>query len=275
MVRIAGFIKVNALLSCLTGLRIGGTPGGTEIGGVENVVIKDPFTQEPYIPGSSLKGAMRSKYELYRDLPLSTKLKMSIHLCDNIDCDVCIVFGRQPELVEKQQSQESGEVQNILSLTRLRVSDSYATDQTRNRWRVFGSIEVKGENALDRLTSKANPRWVERIPKDSEFEVNMSYLVFDGEGNNGKRDVERFKIVFEAMKLVEEDYLGGYGSRGYGRIKFKNIVFKVISPNHFSNPKDGVMKIPAEGYYETVDDVLTNIEDVKSQIMQFLKINSK
>lgn len=272
MVRLVGIVKLDSLLTCLTGLRIGGTAESIEIGGVENVVIKDPFTQEPYIPGSSLKGSMRSKYELFTNKPIDKKMR--IHLCGDINCDVCSVFGIQPERVGRQSEggQPNDVDRSLLSITRLRVSDSFATDETRRKWKVFGSVEVKGENALDRLTSKANPRWVERVPKDSEFEVKMSYFIFDGDGANAARDVERLKVVFEAMKLVEEDYLGGYGSRGYGRVKFKKIAFKVLAPTHFTNPNDGVKNIPQEGIYQTVDDVLINIEDIKFQVKKFLGI---
>lgn len=275
MVRLAGIVKVGSLLTCLTGLRIGGTAESIEIGGIENVVIKDPFTQEPYIPGSSLKGAMRSKYELFQNKPIDKKMR--IHLCGDIGCDVCSVFGTQPERVEEQSAPDEAKNvdRNLLSITRLRVSDSFATDETRRKWKVFGSVEVKGENALDRLTSKANPRWVERVPKDSEFEVKMSYFIFDGDGADAKKDVEHLKVVFEAMKLVEEDYLGGYGSRGYGRVKFNNIALKILAPSHFTNPNDGVKMIPPEGSYNSVDEVLTKFEEIKTHIRSFLQIDAQ
>lgn len=283
MVRIRGLIKIRSVLRCETGLRIGGTPGATEIGGVENVIVKDPLTQLPYIPGSSLKGAMRSKYELFSNAKLTDKLRVRLHVCGDLGCDICTVFGTLPELVTKAQSRQAaeGDAEGAIVLTRLRVADAHATDDTLNSWKVFGAIEVKGENALDRLTSKANPRWVERVPRGSEFDVRMSYFVFESESNDWKRDVERLRVVFESMKLVEEDYLGGYGSRGYGRVRFKDISLTVHSRAYFRNPKEGnaTMRLPEsqggekqkEAAFGSLDDVLEAFEQLRSKIIEHLK----
>ncbi len=255
-----GVIKIDFVLHCLTGLRIGGGAGGGEIGGVENIVIKDPLTQEPYIPGSSLKGAMRSRYELYRGLPLSDKLKVRMHLCDNLNCDVCVVFGRMPELL-KGVEQSSDQV---LNLTRLRVWDAFATAETRRNWNTFGSVEVKGENAIDRLTAAANPRPVERVVKGSEFECRMDFFVFDG-----GRDAERLRVVFEALKLVEEDYLGAYGSRGYGRVSFRDFRVRVLSRDYFANPAEPA-NVREVFRGDNLSDVLSRIGDVVNGVKSFL-----
>ena len=255
-----GVVKIDFLLHCLTGLRIGVGAGGREIGGVENIVIKDPLTQEPYVPGSSLKGAMRSRYELYTGLPLSDKLVVRMHLCGNLDCDVCVVFGRMPELVEEGAQQDG----QVLNLTRLRVWDAFATEDTRRNWAHLGSVEVKGENAIDRLTSRANPRQVERVVKGSEFECRMDFFIFDG-----GRDAERLRVVFEALKLVEEDYLGAYGSRGYGRVTFRDFRVRVLNREYFVNPAEPA-NVREVFRGKSLVDVLSKMGDVVHGVKSFL-----
>jgi CRISPR-associated protein Csm3 len=83
LVVLQGVVKIGFIMRCETGLRIGGVARGGEIGGVENIIVRDPFTQEPYVPGSSLKGAMRSRYELYKGL-----VGDKIHLCKDLNCEV-------------------------------------------------------------------------------------------------------------------------------------------------------------------------------------------
>jgi CRISPR-associated protein Csm3 len=256
-----GIVKIDFILHCLTGLRIGGTAGGREIGGVENIVIKDPLTQEPYIPGSSLKGAMRARYELYKGYSLSKKLTVQMHLCEDQNCEVCVVFGRMPEFVEGTQ-QQSG--QQILNLTRLRVWDAFATEDTKRRWSTFGSVEVKGENAIDRITGRANPRFVERIAKGSEFECKMGFFIFDD-----ARDVERLRVVFEALKFVEEDYLGAYGSRGYGRVSFRGLKVRVFNTDYFARPSEPA-NVREVFTGDSLSDVLSSINDVVYGVKTFL-----
>lgn len=261
-VRLRGLIKIEATLECLTGLRIGSGGAAAEIGGVENVVVKDPISQEPYIPGSSLKGAMRSHYELYTGKQLSTKLKTRMHICGSEDCDVCTVFGRTPDyLGDLSQT-------NFVSLTRLRVDDAYANEETREKWNRFGSVEVKYENSIDRLTSESNPRSVERIPRGSEFEVRMTYRIFDG-----ARDLNYLKAVFQSMKLVEEDYLGGYGSRGYGRIRFKAIKIKCLKPEYFEEPHNDANILIYHKQYDSLEDLIREFEQIKEILKQHLELN--
>lgn len=58
-----GKFIISGILECVTGTRIGGTQEKFEIGGIDNPVIKDPLTDLPYIPGSSLKGKLRHLLE--------------------------------------------------------------------------------------------------------------------------------------------------------------------------------------------------------------------
>jgi CRISPR-associated protein Csm3 len=258
LVELQGVVKIGFIMQCETGLRIGGVARGGEIGGVENIIVRDPFTQEPYVPGSSLKGAMRSRYELYKGL-----VGDKIHLCKNLNCEICTVFGRTPEALKGKEGEAEATSTDVINLTRLRVRDAFATDDTRRKWNIYGNVEVKGENAIDRLTSQANPRQVERIPKGSEFDCGMSFFIFDG-----SKDVERLGVIFTALKLVEEDYLGGYGSRGYGRVSFRDFRLTILNRNYFIEPIEKNMK--SLGLRGNLEKLFVELHDVEKDVKEFL-----
>jgi CRISPR-associated protein Csm3 len=264
-----GVLEIEMTMECLTGLRIGAGPEVMEIGGVENVVIRDPLTRLPYVPGSSLKGAMRAHYELFSTRPINHEVvkgpqKIRMHMCKDPDCEICRVFGRTPE---KLESGGAGQTQdNMIYATRLKVDDAYPAEETVKRWEAFltEGVEVKYENVLDRLTSRANPRAVERVPKGSEFRVTMSYKIFD------RADVENVDIIFQSLKLVEDDYLGGYGSRGYGRVRFKNISMRLKKREYYENCDDQNKIVIGSSPYSSLEDLLRDlvriINEVKAQL---------
>lgn len=212
--RFAGKYIIKADLRCITGLHIGGTDEGFEIGGMDNPVIKDPITGYPYIPGSSLKGKMRSLLEwAYGRVKFGVDKNenQTGKLCDCGTCDICIVFGCSAATSQKEP-------------TRLTVRDSFPKDSSVKAWEAnLGEkiyTEVKTENAIDRLTSEANPRSIERVPADSVFEVEILFDLYKND------DEQKLKKVFEGMALLEDSALGGGGSRGSGKIAFEN--FKII-----------------------------------------------
>ena len=264
-ISLKGVLEIEMIMECLTGLRIGGGPEVMEIGGVENVVIKDPLTRLPYVPGSSLKGAMRAHYELFSEEPINHEVvrgaqKIRIHLCGKPDCKICRVFGRTPE---KLESEGGGQVpDNMIYTTRLKVDDAYPTNDTIEKWKTFSpeGVEVKYENVLDRLTSRANPRGVERVPRGSEFRVTMSYKIFD------EKDVENVSVVFQSLKLVEDDYLGAYGSRGYGRVRFKNISMRLKKREYYERCDDGSKVIVGKETYSSLEELLKEIREIKDEI---------
>ncbi|HDI10619.1 MAG TPA: type III-A CRISPR-associated RAMP protein Csm3 [Euryarchaeota archaeon] len=212
-------------LVLLSGIHIGSPEAGFEIGSLDNPVIRDGYGRV-YIPGSSLKGKMRSLLErstfdisrIRDDDPERygwRKVGNSwIHICNNRDCIVCKVFGRPGE-------EESSEP------TRLIVCDLYPEvyfreDGLKSRDEISEEeeieTEIKGENVIDRLSSRATPRFPERVPAGTEFRFRMIFNLYDGD------DTEIIeKSLLKAMKLLEDDYLGGSGTRGYGRIKFSEI----------------------------------------------------
>jgi len=271
-----GVLEIEAVIHCVTGLRIGSGPEVMEIGGVENVVVRDPLTRLPYIPGSALKGAMRSHYELFSDKPINhvvvksgeKKLPIRIHLCGNPDCEICRVFGRTPEKIYEGDSQAD---ENMIYTTRLKVDDAYPTIETIEKWESFlpGGVEVKWENVLDRLTSQANPRQVERVPAGSEFNVKMSYKVFD------EKDVDNIRVVVRSMKLVEDDYLGGYGSRGYGRVRFKNISATLKKREYYDGCLDESKKVLGGKEFQSLEELMKSLNEIVQRIKNELGLTSK
>jgi CRISPR-associated protein Csm3 len=266
-----GVLEIEMVMECLTGLRIGAGPEAMEIGGAENLVVKDPLTRLPYVPGSSLKGAMRARYELFSTRPINHEVvkgpqRIRMHMCEDPDCEICRVFGRTPE---KLESREAGGAQdNMIYTTRLKIDDAYPTEETIGRWRDFSpeGVEVKWENVLDRLTSRANPRAVERVPRGSEFKITMSYKIFDQE------DVKNVVVIFQSLKLVEDDYLGGYGSRGYGRVRFKNITMRLKKREYYEKCDDNAKKIIGDKQYSSLEELLKNKEAVINEIRTQLSL---
>jgi CRISPR-associated protein Csm3 len=204
-----GNILIRGRILCKTGLHVGGVAETTEIGGTDSPVILDRLKKVPIIPGSSLKGKIRSllelEYGLYAD-------GGGVHSCDREDCPICLIFGRGAK-----EKVEAGP-------TRLIVRDASPTEDTEEKWKndedIFHGTEIKGENTINRITSMANPRFIERVPAGSEFNFEMIYSVYQ------KEDYDRLKMLFEGMCLLEDDYIGASGTRGYGKIKFKDLEFK-------------------------------------------------
>lgn len=197
-----GNIILRGKLECLTGLHIGGSKEKMEIGGVDSPVIRDPNTSFPYIPGSSLKGRMRALLAYALDKADQDPNPKSF----DPTCPLQRIFG------------SSHDDRNI-GPTRLIVRDSYPDTATVDMWRQLDSellyTEFKPENSVDRLTSKANPRFLERVVKGSVFDVEMVFGVYDG------GDVPYFSRVLEALRLLEHSALGKNVSRGYGQVAFK------------------------------------------------------
>ena len=206
--------KLSGKIVVKTGLHIGAGNDKVEIGGMDNPIIRNPFTHEPYIPGSSIKGKMRSLMEWKFD-----KLKDSggkVCSCGKPECEICRVFGSAN--MKSDETKDRGP-------TRLIVRDAVLAEEWKEKFRNGSSIvEEKNENSLNRITAEANPRPIERVVPGVEFDFEISYRVLDT-GDNGDLDNRYFKeVVLESLKLLQNDYLGGGGSRGNGQIEFKDLV---------------------------------------------------
>ncbi|MEM5947011.1 type III-A CRISPR-associated RAMP protein Csm3 [Spirochaetia bacterium 38H-sp] len=194
-----------------TGLHIGAGNENIEIGGMDNPVIRDPATKLPYIPGSSIKGKMRALLELLLISKEIVKNNGEHCKCGKADCKICRVFGAAVDN-KNNNSLYRGP-------TRLIMRDAYISEKFRNNFEAI-IIEEKNENKLNRITAAANPRPIERVVPGVEFDFELSYRVFDT-GDGGKTDEELFEtVVLAGLTLLQNDYLGGGGSRGNGRIEF-------------------------------------------------------
>lgn len=200
---------VRGQIEVVTGLRIGGSQETMEISGLDNPIIRNPANDEPYLPGSSIKGKLRMLSEWYfGQLPRGgdpTK--------PNVHSSTARVFG-----VPADKERESGP-------TRLIVRDAPLSQESRAAFKEGQTplTEVKTENSINRLTAMANPRPVERVVPGVKFDFELVYRILDT-GDGGAEDRDNFdKIVRTAMALLEADFLGSYGSRGCGQIRFLNL----------------------------------------------------
>jgi len=225
--KLIGKLVLEGDLHCVTGLHIGAGKGSLEIGGADNPVVKDAYGT-PYVPGSSLRGKLRSLLEQASGLAVPSELvylskrrgqEVRIHQSDRPDDEICLLFGRSPGRMERV----GGEMlsASAASPARLAVYDApldaeSITDSMRENLD-DELTEVKSENAIDRITSQANPRTLERVPAGARFRIRMILDILCEE------DKVLLKRVVEALRLLEDDTLGGGGSRGSGQVRLAGL----------------------------------------------------
>lgn len=195
-----GKIVIRCTLKVLTGMHIGGSSSFSAIGAVDSPVIRDPMTQRPILPGSSLKGKLRTL--LARSICKDVNHMPSFDEDDEV---ILRMFGAS-EPVRR---------------SRLQFADSFVINA--DRLKDIGLTEVKTENAINRATSVANPRQIERVVAGVEFGVRIVYDVM--KPDEVQEDMEK---LARAMQLLQLDYLGGYGSRGSGRVGLYGFTFERI-----------------------------------------------
>lgn len=202
-------IKIKADIETVTGLHIGSGHENIEIGGLDLPIIKNPKNGLPYIPGSSLKGKMRFLTEWSHGKCGNG----NVCDCGESDCIVCRIFGTTAN--PKNEKEKRGPTRLIVRDAELKEKEVFDRDK---------HIEVKWENTIDRTTGTAkNPRPLERVVPGIIFSSEIIYRVFNINNDNGETDKKYFKKVIEALQLLENDTLGGSGSRGCGQIAFRNI----------------------------------------------------
>lgn len=220
MVKLHGRVFLSAMIELLTGMHIGGNAGGLEIGGVDKPVVRNPRTNQPYIPGSSLKGKMRSLMEKAYAAPQTFQINENvwIHLAVSQEqydrFPISSIFGTFPEH------------QNFLvpTPTRLIVRDVPLTDDSAGELDRLKTdlpyTEVKWEAAIDRVTSAATPRQIERVPAGAVFgPAELIFSVYGPTDAPAGPIAALFSHVIEALEYLEDDYLGGMGTRGSGRVQ--------------------------------------------------------
>lgn len=209
--KLVNIIQLNGIITVVTGLHIGAGNDTVEIGGLDNPIIRNPLTHEPYIPGSSLRGKMRFLAE-WDSGKVKEKEDGKPHGCCDPKCKICKVFGT----IERTHG--------LRGPTRLIVRDAMISESFEFDHQSM--VETKISTAIDRHTGAAlgsSLRNMERVAPGVQFSFEMIYRVFDLQGDNGHTDRENFSVVLRAIQLVENDTLGGCGSRGCGKVMFNGL----------------------------------------------------
>jgi CRISPR-associated protein Csm3 len=225
--KLIGKLILEGEMHCETGLHVGAGKGSLEIGGADNPVVKDAHGR-PYVPGSSLRGRIRALLEQATGMAVPSELvfiskrkgqEVRIHQSDRPDDEICVLFGRSPGRMEKVGG---GDVEsNHATPARLSVFDAPLVPESitsQMRESLDDELtEVKSENAIDRITSQANPRTLERVPAGARFRIRMVLDILCPE------DAALPAMVMQGLRLLEDDALGGGGSRGSGRVSFDKL----------------------------------------------------
>lgn len=212
--------ELKGKIELLSGLHIGGNKDNIEIGGIDDPVIKNPVTGRPYIPGSSIKGKMRFLLEWKEGkVTLSDKGKPHGCLPDDGTCPICRIFGNTAP------DKTYGPTRLIINDCKLLSSKKEEGEKKSNEW-VY--LEDKVENRVNRLTGSArDPRHMERVPAGMVFDFGLTYKIFligDGKDIETCVDETNWQKVLDALYFLQQDALGGSGSRGYGKIKFFDLI---------------------------------------------------
>ena len=206
-----GKILIEGKLEVVTGLHIGGSSSFAAIGALDSPVVRNSRDNQPMIPGSSLKGKMRSLLARQRNQKISGNM-------DEDEEGILRLFG----------SAKNGNVR----VGRLIFSDLFLAEQDNS---LESPVEVKFENSINRLTAVANPRQLERVIPGTQFNLKLLYELKDTTDREKEKHAEYyqgteeewilkdFQSLIDGMKLLELDYLGGSGTRGYGQVRFCNL----------------------------------------------------
>lgn len=201
-------IFIIGKLEILTGIHIGDSKESVEIGGVDSPIIRRKDNNQPYIPGSSLKGKMRSLLEV---------LDGQEETFQKPDHPIGKLFGA---------ISQNEKIKGIPS--RLIVRDAYLTNDSAHNLFESGFTdmpytEIKTENTINRITgvSDRGLRNFERVPAGAIFDVCFIINIISITEEEAKKCEEQYLKLFNSgIKLLQDDYLGGSGSRGYGQVKF-------------------------------------------------------
>lgn len=310
---LAGKIRIESTLLAQTGLHIGGGGETLDIGGLDKPVIRDPLTQQPYLPGSSIKGKLRSILERLHNKPVNRRGSRYTYRYESDDvvdgytdfstqaqpkqfvffegartCQVSRLFGSTGgnncwiptrdlrESVERVKD-VAPEVINGLEHVKIRqgdnaparliVRDCHLEPDSVKKLKLIDTglnmTEWKFENGIDRITSAANPRQVERVPAGSEFKFELVYTI-----ENESQVIEDLKNLAIAIAILEDDALGGHGSRGYGKIKFQRIQFFYRSLAQYQTIGSGSVDWTApRATFADTTELLSGFGNIEQQLL--------
>ena len=195
-IKLAKKIVYTGTVTLKTGLHIGGTNAALNIGGPDKFVVRNPINNVPYIPGSSLKGKMRALVEIANGETNNGKPTNN-------------PYSRAGQLFGISGDTDSSRPSRLI--VRDAELDVNSTDFSNTD---LPFTESKTEVSIDRVTAKANPRTFERVPAGAKFFLNMVLNVFESDNESQLK-----KTLEQAIQLLQDDYLGGHGSRGYGQVQ--------------------------------------------------------
>lgn len=218
-----GRVHLRAKLKVLTGLHIGAGKDNIEIGGIDNPVVKTP-QGDPYVPGSSIKGKMRFLLEWAFGKIEAGGRPWSMEAKGPFDPEdpVLRIFGTPA----KRDAWSAGP-------TRLMIRDAMIDPEWRTQTleRDLPLTESKTEVLIDRIAGKAHdrvgPRQTERVPQGAVFDFEAAFRIYGYNGDEGARDLDCLAWTVQGLGLIEQDALGGSGSRGYGRVTFEGLELKI------------------------------------------------
>ena len=249
-IKLYGRVVLTGQIRASTGLHIGASKSALEIGGLDMPIIRNPVDRRPYIPGSSLKGKMRSLQAKLLGKSFNTRLKddrdeakrVFIHTCADASCEICVMYGTSGNMMKEAPA-------------RLTVRDVLLdTDSLPDS--VVDYSEVKWEAAIDRITSAASPRQMERVPAGAIFkQMELVYSIYTD------ADSDRFTNVLTALQLVQDDFLGGQGSRGSGKVMFEDLTLTLKSGTEYQKHTDA----------RFTQKTLAQLLDADQQIIEWIK----
>ena len=196
-------IEITGVLEVKTGLHIGGNGAFAAIGAVDSPVIRDVRSGDPIIPGSSFKGKLRSLLaKMYNE-------KIANNPDEDAACLTALFGSSQKENVH---------------VGRLLFSDMFLQNKEElKEQNIYRATEVKFENKINRSTAEATPRQLERVIRGAKFGLNLIY-----EYQDDVTMMQDFEILRNGLKLLQYDYLGGNGSRGYGKVTFHDLAVETV-----------------------------------------------
>ena len=196
-------IEITGEIKVVSGLHIGASDAFAAIGAIDSPVVRDAYSDLPMIPGSSLKGKIRS-----------------------------LLAKAYPNDFEKTADDDSDNILRLFGCAKkdkLKNSRLIFSDMVMDNWKELKKLglqsqtEAKFENTISRMTSEANPRQIERVVRGATFPLQIIYNV-----ENEDEIIEDIALLKEGMTLLSYDYLGGSGSRGYGKVKFSGVAADVV-----------------------------------------------
>jgi len=224
-------IIIEGEIKLKTGLHIGGLKETVKIGGTDNPVIlgyiyrNNNLEEVPIIPGSSLKGKIRSLLELKYAKDIKDKDEKREGYIQVGSNWIKYRDDELAKLIPKVFGTGASESSNEFNKTRIIFRDSFPTDDTLEWWNkkeeILHGTEIKGENTINRITSAATPRFFERVPAGSKFKFEIILSIYKDDPED-----KILQLLKEGFKLLQDSYLGGSGSRGYGKVE--TIVNKII-----------------------------------------------